>query len=129
MQEIGPYYLEDGVDYKIGDSLIENPDSWHKASNLIFLESPAGVGYSYNLDQTFEYDDEITANDTYNAIVKFFELYPEYSKNKFFIAGESYAGKYIPDLAVLIDKNRAKNNIPLSAILVGNGLMTFATLE
>ena len=50
IQEIGPYYLEDGIDYKVNDSLTENPYSWHKRSNLLFLESPAGVGYSYNLD-------------------------------------------------------------------------------
>ncbi len=30
IQEIGPYYLEDGVNYRIGDNLTENPYSWHK---------------------------------------------------------------------------------------------------
>jgi carboxypeptidase C (cathepsin A) len=87
LQEIGPYFIEDGVNYKLGDKLVPNPDSWHKVSNLIFLESPAGVGYSYNLDTAFEYDDAVTANDSYNALLHFFQLYPEYAKNKFFIAG------------------------------------------
>jgi hypothetical protein len=87
------------------------------------------VGYSYNLDTKFEYNDAVTANDTYNALLHFFQLYPEYAKNKFFIAGESYAGKYIPDLAVLIDKNSKSYKFPLAGILVGNGLMTFDTLE
>lgn len=53
IQEIGPYYLEDGIDYKVGDNLTENKYSWHKLSNLLFLESPAGVGYSYNLDTKY----------------------------------------------------------------------------
>jgi carboxypeptidase C (cathepsin A) len=51
------------------------------------LESPAGVGYSSNLDTKFEYTDEITASDSLNAVLSFFQLYPEYSKSKFFIAG------------------------------------------
>jgi carboxypeptidase C (cathepsin A) len=61
-------------------------------------------------------------------VLNFFQLYPEYAKSKFFIAGESYAGKYIPDLAVLIDKYNLQqiiNKINLVGILVGNGVMTF----
>ena len=49
LQEIGPYYLEDGKEYKIGDNLTFNPYSWHNHSHLLFIESPAGVGFSYNL--------------------------------------------------------------------------------
>ena len=48
IQEIGPYYLEEGAHYKDGDLLTKNKHSWHRASNLLFFESPAGVGYSYN---------------------------------------------------------------------------------
>lgn len=53
LQEIGPYYLEDGANYKPGDMLTENKNSWHKISNLLFLESPAGVGFSFNTDSKF----------------------------------------------------------------------------
>lgn len=131
--EVGPYYLEDGQNYKVGDKLNENPYSWHKASHMLFFESPAGVGYSYNLDKTFNYTDASTALDSFNALLDFFSKYPEYKKNKFFIAGESYAGKYIPDLAVLIDKYNLKQKVAdrvnLIAILVGNGVMSFTTLE
>ena len=37
IQEIGPYYLEDGVDYKRGQNLTLNPHSWHNVANLLFL--------------------------------------------------------------------------------------------
>jgi len=43
MQEIGPYII--GNDYKQGDQLLKNPYSWNKISNLLFLESPALVGF------------------------------------------------------------------------------------
>jgi serine carboxypeptidase-like clade 1 len=68
-----------------------------------------------------------TANDNFNALLNFFELYPEYWKNPFWIAGESYAGKYIPDLTVLIDSYniQAKNIINLKGFLIGNGVMDF----
>ncbi len=63
-----------------------------------------------------------------NALLDFFKKYPEYLKNAFWIAGESYAGKYIPDLAVLIDKfnqNSGSNPINFKGIMVGNGVMSF----
>ena len=49
------------------------------------------------------YNDAITANDNLNALLDFYNKFKEYRSNNFWIAGESYAGKYIPDLAVLID--------------------------
>jgi serine carboxypeptidase-like clade 2 len=132
LQEIGPYYLEDGIDYKQGDNLTENKYSWHKISNLLFLESPAGVGYSYNLDQTFQYNDAVTAHDSLAAVLNFFEKFPELRSRKMFIAGESYAGKYIPDLAQLIDGYNYRAEGPainLAGLLIGNGVMSFDTLQ
>lgn len=128
MQEIGPYYLEDGINYAVNDSLTENPYSWHKRSNLLFLESPAGVGYSYNLDTSFNFNDSTVAQDSFNAVLEFFKGFSEYSKNSFWVAGESYAGKYIPDLMVLLDKHNLRsppNPVALRGMLIGNGIMDF----
>lgn len=49
-----------------------------------------------------------------------------------FITGESYAGKYIPDLAVQIDLHNLRGEgtaINLLGIIVGNGVMAFDTLQ
>ena len=104
--------------------------SWHKVSNLLFLESPAGVGFSYNLDTSYQYSDPSTAMDNYHAVLDFFNnKFTEYRPNRFWIAGESYAGKYIPDLAVQIDKynedSTVTQKINFKGIMVGNGVMTF----
>lgn len=128
IQEIGPCYLPDGVDYKENDTLKVNPYSWHTVSNLLFLESPAGVGYSYNLDASLQFNDSLVATDSIKALVDFFTKFREYSNNDFWLAGESYAGKYIPDLAVEIDKYNRGNpiiTINLRGQLVGNGVFTF----
>ncbi len=76
VQEIGPYYLEDGIDYRVGDNLTENKYSWHKLSNLLFIESPAGVGYSVNTDPNYYHNDAKTATDNLNAVLNFFEKFP-----------------------------------------------------
>ena len=44
------------------------------------------------------------------------------------ITGESYAGKYIPDVSVLIlenNRDEKKKYINLKGIMVGNGVMDF----
>jgi serine carboxypeptidase-like clade I len=103
-----------------------NPYSWSTVSNVLYLESPKGVGFSYCEGVTKSSDcvntDESTAQDAYEFLVNFFNSYPEYKKNKFYITGESYAGIYIPMLIDQFDQD------PLQAKLtnfvgaaIGNG--------
>ena len=105
-----------------------NEYSWNKAANMLYIESPGGVGYSYinsSLEEDMMINDDITAKDNLNALLSFYKKFPEYQKKDFFLSGESYAGIYIPTLAIEIinyNKNVPENNkINLKGILVGNG--------
>ncbi|CAA3013625.1 serine carboxypeptidase-like 31 [Olea europaea subsp. europaea] len=118
-QEIGPFLVD--ID---GRGLTFNPDSWNTEANLLFLESPIGVGYSYS-NTSGDYDilgDDFAANDAYVFLHKWFLKFPSYRTRIFYIAGESYAGKYVPELAELIhDKNKDPSLfIDLKGILLGN---------
>ena len=93
------------------------------AANVLFLESPAGVGFSYS-NRTSDYDtsgDRRTAEDNYKFLVHWLERFPEYKDRDFYISGESYAGHYVPQLAhtILYYNNKAnKTIINLKGILV-----------
>jgi len=55
----------------------------------------------------------------YKALNAFFNDYhTEYSTNPFFLTGESYAGKYIPNIAEYLHKK----NFPFKGVVLGNGL-------
>jgi carboxypeptidase C (cathepsin A) len=116
LQEHGPVIIPD---YTTNMEL--NEFSWNKNANVIYLESPAGVGFSYNDDPNdIHWDDEKSGQDNRAAIIDFFSKFPEFKSNEFYISGESYAGVYVPYLAKLIIQSRDKIN--LKGILVGNGL-------
>jgi len=103
--------------------LMENPWSWTKYVNLLALEAPVGVGYSYCSRQLEKIGpcintDRYTASASRAALVDFFTTkFPELAKNDFFITGESYAGVYIPTLTKEILDN---SDLNLKGIAVGD---------
>jgi serine carboxypeptidase-like clade 2 len=124
LQEHGPHILNQGND-KLSPS--KNPFSWNNNANMLFLESPPGVGFSVNKDPTYNYTDTRTAQDNLLSIVQWFKKFPEFASNKFWISGESYCGMYIPLLASEVLKNIDKiiegKLLNFKGILIGNGVM------
>ena len=119
LEEIGP------VKFKPYESNpVINEHSWNKNANLIFIESPGGVGYSKVKNPKFFYTDEIQAISLNIAIQNFFKLFSEYKENIFFVSGESYAGTYIPylvkEMFKYMDTNSNAIKIKLKGILIGN---------
>ncbi|CAO2838122.1 unnamed protein product [Amaranthus hypochondriacus] len=119
--ELGPLKIDEN-----GVGLVFNNYSWISEANLLFVESPVGVGFSYtntSSDLT-KLDDKFVAEDAYNFLVNWLAGYPQFKNRDFFLAGESYAGHYVPQLAELIfDRNKDQTNstkINLKGFLVGN---------
>ncbi|KAM8947649.1 lysosomal protective protein-like [Pelodytes ibericus] len=117
LTEHGPFLIQ--MD---GNKLKYNPFSWNKIANILYLESPAGVGFSYSEDKQYETNDTEVTNDNYSALKDFFRLFPEYIKNDFYITGESYGGVYVPTLAVKVSQD---SSINLKGIAVGNGILSY----
>lgn len=78
--------------------------SWNRLANMLYIEAPAGVGFSYS-NTTGDYaktGDLSTAADNLVALKQFFLRFPEKQPNDFYIAAESYGGVYVPMLAQLL---------------------------
>ncbi|KAL8230894.1 hypothetical protein R6Q57_000672 [Mikania cordata] len=119
MEELGPFRVNSD-----GKTLYRNDYAWNNVANVIFLESPAGVGFSYsNTSSDYTTGDKRTAKDSYTFLINWLNRFPQYKTRDFFITGESYAGHYVPQLASLIlseNKKRNKTVINLKGIAIGN---------
>mgnify|MGYP002803544019 FL=1 len=116
LQEHGPLLIN------ATGGLMRNPYSWTKQANMLILESPGGVGYSYcaamKAGGNCKNTDISTAAAARAALQDFFVKFPEFKKNNFFITGESYAGVYIPTLTNEILENAPE--IKMTGIAVGD---------
>ncbi|CAF90164.1 unnamed protein product, partial [Tetraodon nigroviridis] len=117
LTEHGPFLIQDD-----GMTLRYNPYSWNKIANMLYLESPAGVGFSYSDDQKYMTNDTEVSLNNYLALKEFFRLFPEYSKNQLYLTGESYGGIYIPTLAERVMEDSSLN---LQGVAVGNGMSSY----
>lgn len=122
MTEQGPFRpLADGT-------LKLNEFAWNQKANMVFIEAPCGVGFSYS-DNKDDYDtgDKQTAEDNYAFIQGFMTRFPEYAKNSLYISSESYGGHYMPTLAKeIVDRNTEGKNpiLNFKGFAVGNPFTT-----
>ena len=100
----------------------KNEYAWNKNLNLLFIESPVGVGFT-KLKGNITYSEEKTAKDLHAALDNFFDLFAHLEDRDFYISGESYAGVYIPFLTQeLLNTN---SSINLKGILIGNPMTSY----
>ncbi|CAO2655039.1 Nn.00g117720.m01.CDS01 [Neocucurbitaria sp. VM-36] len=99
MQELGPCVINEH-----GNGTVYNPYGWSKNANIIFIDQPAGVGFSY-LDEGAPLPaTSFTAAEDMHHFLQLFtsDVFPDLKGRDFHITGESYAGHYVPTLGAQI---------------------------
>ncbi|EGO05428.1 hypothetical protein SERLA73DRAFT_69041 [Serpula lacrymans var. lacrymans S7.3] len=108
--ELGPCSVVDE-----GNNTTYNPHSWYQQANIIFLDQPIDVGFSYSTDGSQVTTSPEAAKDVY-AFLELFRvmagdschtLLARYTKNR--------------ELSALFDPNLKRIN--LASVMVGNGLV------
>ncbi|KAL8519990.1 hypothetical protein ACS0TY_010794 [Phlomoides rotata] len=124
-------FSENGPFRPSENGLVRNEYSWNREANILYLETPIGVGFSYSANSS-SYEgvsDKITARDNLMFLQNWFLKFPQYKDTSLYITGESYAGHYIPQLAELMIEfnNKEKMLFKLKGIALGNPVLEFAT--
>ena len=119
----GPKILTESKDFK------DNPAFLNEHYTLLFIDQPTGAGFSFATHQIADPNNsEVAAADVLRFLDTFFRTDfngRRYNTQDFHIAGESYAGHYIPIIARQI-VNRPppvapERPIALRSIFIGNG--------
>ncbi|KAK9907324.1 hypothetical protein WJX75_001489 [Coccomyxa subellipsoidea] len=93
---LGPYWPNKTLD------LEPNPGTWNRIYGLLFIDQPAGTGFSIAGKKGIPTDEMEVATDLYVGLQKFFGKYQDLQPRPLFITGESYAGKYVPSIGHFI---------------------------
>ncbi|KAH9395542.1 hypothetical protein TYRP_020567 [Tyrophagus putrescentiae] len=109
------------IELNADGTLSPNAYAWNSQASILFLESPAGVGFSFNAAKNYSTNDDATAALNYGALQSFYAKFPHLVNNDFYIAGESYGGVYIPTLS----RNVVAGGSPANfrGFAIGNGLL------
>ncbi|QRW22368.1 Serine carboxypeptidase [Rhizoctonia solani] len=128
--ELGPCNIANN-----GQNTTYNKYSWNTHANMLFLDQPINVGYSYSKNGGVN-TSPVAAEDVWSFLELFVNRFPEYS-GSLHISGESYGGTYLPNIAHVIHtknkeiKARATQGLlpdnkvkvlHLDSVLIGNGL-------
>ncbi|KAK0528814.1 hypothetical protein OC834_003926 [Tilletia horrida] len=153
MMELGPCNIAHG-----GRDTDTNPWSWNNNASMVFLDQPTGTGYSYaswaNASRTDKPPTRIySAVAAARDAAAFLQLLGMHAKHlatevdrrgadeialmgasgisSFHIAGESYAGRWIPTIAAQLVRDNAAarkhpewglDPLPLGSVMIGNGI-------
>lgn len=122
IQEMGPCVVDDGE-----TEFFKNKHPWNNRTNMLYIEQPAGVGFSYGAKGSRHFNDNLSSEDNLVALLDFYEKFPEFKERDLYISGESYGGIYVPYMSWRIYQHNENAkvtkdlHVPLKGFIVANG--------
>jgi hypothetical protein len=125
--EMGPFTVNEDLTLRV------NPQSWHRAANVLFVDQPVGTGLAFTSHSSSFVQNQAGVNEQfYTFLQSLFKLHPQYisSGKGVYFFGESYAGHYIPSIVAHIMRQNqlvekaglySKVVIDVRGIGIGNG--------
>lgn len=116
--EIGPFEY-------IDNQLKLRELSWSKHFSMVFIDNPVGAGFSFSDSRDgYSTNMDMYSANLYGAVKQLVSLWPELRAAPLFVAGESYAGRYVPALARDILRGAATgDSLNLQGIIMGNPIL------
>ncbi|CAJ0646082.1 9452_t:CDS:10 [Entrophospora sp. SA101] len=128
------FYSMDGVFLENGPWRINSDQtlrlidgSWNEYANVLYVDQPVGTGFSFTDSDGYLNNLTQVSNQFLTFLDQFYGIFPEFSNDDIYLAGESFAGTYIPYIAkAILDRNHARktpdyHKYNLKGIAIGNG--------
>ena len=111
IMENGPFKVNND-----GTALLDNPFGWYKLVDMVYVDQPFGTGFSFATRYLTSSEECARAMRTF--LFQFTAIFPEYQGREIWLAGESYAGVYLPYLAHEILRYQ---QFRLGGLIIGSG--------
>ncbi|MCX7124350.1 MAG: hypothetical protein NTU49_01080 [Gammaproteobacteria bacterium] len=105
--ENGPYKVTPSLTLKI------RQHAWSRFANYLVIDQPAGIGLSHLKGNHLPLNREEGIDQYYHALYSFLREHPAYQNSPIILAGESYAGTYLPLLAEKILHENKKTSLKI----------------
>ncbi|KAI8975098.1 Alpha/Beta hydrolase protein [Mycotypha africana] len=116
-------FLENGpfrVNKDLSLSITEG--GWQNYATNVFVDQPVGTGFSFANTDSYMHTMSDVTDEFVLFIDKLFDTFPSLRQQDLYIAGESFAGTYIPYFALrLLELNQKGQKYSLKGIAIGNG--------
>ncbi|KAM5302888.1 putative serine carboxypeptidase CPVL [Glossophaga mutica] len=116
--EHGPYVVTKNLTLDARDF------PWTSTLSMLYIDNPVGAGFSFTDDpQGYAVSEDDVARDLFSALMQFFQLFPEFQENDFYVTGQSYGGKFVTAIAryIHILNPTLSLQINLKGIAIGSG--------
>lgn len=134
MMEVGPWRFQNNSTTLVWT---ERGGSLNEYVDVLYVDQPVGTGFSYVSNNAYTRTLTQAAREVVFFLERLVEVFPEYARSvheakgtgtgvDVYLAGESYAGQYIPFIAHELAKNPSAP-VRLAGIAIGNGYIDPAT--
>ncbi|XP_062549801.1 vitellogenic carboxypeptidase [Armigeres subalbatus] len=115
-EENGPFFVQ------TNNTLKQREYSWHQNHHMIYVDNPVGTGFSFtDSEEGYATNEEQVGENLMKFIHQFFVMFPNLLTHPFYIAGESYGGKYVPAFAYAMHTSQDQPKINLQGLAIGDG--------
>ncbi|TDL17652.1 alpha/beta-hydrolase [Rickenella mellea] len=104
-----------------------NEFSWTNLSSILFVEQPVGTGFSQGKPNIKNEDD--LAAQLAGFLEQFLTVFSELKGKKFYLAGESYAGMYLPYIANYIYTHPGQLDLDLQGFWVADPVVSWDVVQ
>ncbi|KAG2038256.1 Alpha/Beta hydrolase protein [Suillus americanus] len=104
-----------------------NQRSWTNLSSVLWVEQPVGTGFSQGIPNAQNEDD--VAAQLVGFMQQFLDVFAELKGKKLYLAGESFAGKYVPYIANYIYENPTQLELSLQGIWINDPYISWWVVQ
>ncbi|WWD20051.1 hypothetical protein CI109_104524 [Kwoniella shandongensis] len=122
LMEVGPFRTVPATETasgKVEVKLVEG--GWEEFATIVFIDQPPGTGLSFVPTNGYLHELDEGSAHFIEFLKNFYTVFPEMQGVDTYLAGESFAGQYIPYFADALVKSTEFPDYPLKGIAIGNG--------